>query len=53
MSSRIINNYKKTENDKVMNKVIKDTEKEVYKMYDDAVQEENPRNVIYFHRPYD
>ena len=40
MSSRIINNYKKTENDKVMNKVIKDTEKEVYKMYDDAVQEE-------------
>ena len=39
-SSRIINNYKKTENDKVMNKVIKDTEKEVYKMYDDAVQEE-------------
>ena len=40
ISSRIINNYKKIENDKVMNKVIKDTEKEVYKMYDDAVQEE-------------
>lgn len=40
MSQRIINNYRDYENDKVMNKVIKDTEKEVYKMYDEAVQEE-------------
>jgi ribonucleoside-diphosphate reductase beta chain len=37
VSQRIINNYKDVENDKVMLKVIKDTEKEVYKMYDDAV----------------
>ena len=40
MSQRIINNYRDHENDKVMNKVIKDSEKEVYKMYDEAVQEE-------------
>ena len=40
VSQRIINNYKDVENDKVMLKVIKDTEKEVYKMYDDAVASE-------------
>ncbi len=40
MSQRIINNYRDLENDKVMLKVIKDTEKEVYQMYDEAVQEE-------------
>tara|TARA_Y100000389_G_scaffold77225_1_gene73994 strand:+ start:1944 stop:3077 length:1134 start_codon:yes stop_codon:yes gene_type:complete len=40
MSQRIINNYRDHENDKVMNKVIKDSEKEVYTMYDEAVQEE-------------
>jgi len=40
MSQRIINNYRDKENDKVMNKVIKDTEKEVYKMYDEALNEE-------------
>ena len=40
VSQRIINNYRDIENDKVMNKVIKDTDEEVYKMYDDAVQEE-------------
>jgi ribonucleotide reductase beta subunit family protein with ferritin-like domain len=40
MSQSIINNYRNKENDKVMNKVIKDTEKEVYQIYDDAVQEE-------------
>ena len=40
MSQRIINNYRDYENDKVMLKVIKDTNKEVYKMYDEAVQEE-------------
>ncbi len=40
MSQRIINNYKNYEKDKVMDKVIKDTEEEVYKLYDDAVQEE-------------
>ena len=40
MSQRIINNYRDYENDSVMNKVIKDTEKEVYQMYDEAVQEE-------------
>ena len=40
MSQNIINAYRNKENDKVMNKVMKDTEKEVYKIYDDAVQEE-------------
>ena len=37
MSQRIINNYRDHENDKVMNKAIIDTEKEVYKMYDELV----------------
>jgi ribonucleotide reductase beta subunit family protein with ferritin-like domain len=40
ISQRIINNYKDIEKDKVMDRVIKDTEKEVYTIYDDAVQEE-------------
>ena len=40
VSQRIINNYKEVENDKVMLKVIKDTDAEVYKMYDDAVNSE-------------
>jgi ribonucleoside-diphosphate reductase beta chain len=40
MSQRIINNWKDYENDKDFLKIIKETEKEVYKMYDEAVQEE-------------
>ena len=40
VSQRIINNYRDIERDKIMDKVIKDTDKEVYKMYDDAVQQE-------------
>ena len=40
MSQRIINNWRDYENDKEMLKVIKDCEKEVYKMYDDAVNDE-------------
>ena len=40
VSQRIINNYREVEKDRVMLKVIKDTEKQVYKMYDDAVGEE-------------
>lgn len=40
VSQRIINNYKEIENDKIMLKVIKDTDAEVYKMYDDAVNSE-------------
>ena len=40
VSQRIINNYRDIERDKIMDKVIKDTEKEVYAMYDDAVGEE-------------
>ena len=36
-----------------MNKVIKDTDKEVYKMYDDAVQEEKDGRLIFFKRFYD
>ena len=40
MSQRIINNRKDYENDKEMLKVMKDCEKEVYKMYEEAVNEE-------------
>ena len=40
MSQNIINNYREREDDKIMNKVIKDTEQQVYQMFDDAVQEE-------------
>ena len=40
VSQRIINNYRDIERDKIMDKVIKDTEKEVYTMYDEAVQQE-------------
>ena len=40
MSQNIINNYREREDDKVMNQVIKDTEDLVYKMFDEAVQEE-------------
>ena len=37
---KIINSYRNFENDKVMNKVIKDTEKEVYTLYDEAKRRE-------------
>ena len=40
MSQRVINNWKDYENDKDFLKIIKETEKEVYNMYDEAVQEE-------------
>ena len=40
ISQKIINNYREHEQDKVMLQVIKDTEQQVYDMYDDAVQEE-------------
>ena len=40
MSQQIIKAYLTKENDKVMNKVIKDTIGDVYKIYDDAVQQE-------------
>ena len=40
VSQRIINNYRGPENDKVMNKVIKNNEKYVEKLYDEAVAEE-------------
>ena len=40
VSQRIINNYRGSENDKVMNKVIKNNEKYIEKLYDDAVAEE-------------
>tara|TARA_E500000081_G_scaffold150616_1_gene179427 strand:- start:6 stop:1109 length:1104 start_codon:yes stop_codon:yes gene_type:complete len=40
ISQRIINNWRDHENDKDFTKIIKETEKEVYKMYDDAVKEE-------------
>ena len=37
---RVINNWKDYEKDKDFLKIIKETEKDVYKMYDEAVQEE-------------
>jgi ribonucleotide reductase beta subunit family protein with ferritin-like domain len=40
MSQQIIKAYLTKENDKVMNKVIKDTNKDAYRIYDDAVQQE-------------
>ena len=40
ISQKIINNYREHEQDKVMLQVIKDTEQQVYDMYDSAVQEE-------------
>ena len=40
VSQNMINNYRNKENDKEMLKVIKDNEEIVYKMYDDAVQQE-------------
>jgi len=40
ISQKIINNYREHEQDKVMLQVIKDTEQQVYDMYDNAVQEE-------------
>jgi ribonucleotide reductase beta subunit family protein with ferritin-like domain len=40
ISQNMINNYRKKENDKEMLKIIRDNEDEVYKMYDEAVQQE-------------
>ena len=40
ISQRILNNYRDNENDRIMNKVMKDTEKEVYTMYENAVGQE-------------
>jgi ribonucleotide reductase beta subunit family protein with ferritin-like domain len=40
MSQTVINNWRDREGDKDMIKVMKDCEKEVYTMYDEAVQEE-------------
>lgn len=40
VSQHILKAYKNQENDKMMNQVMKDCEKEVYTMYEDAVQQE-------------
>ena len=40
VSQNMINNYRKKENDKEMLKIMKENEDEVYKMYDEAVQQE-------------
>ena len=40
ISQHIIKNYQKSENDKVMLKVIKDQQDTVYQMYEEAVQQE-------------
>jgi len=40
ISQNMINNYRKKENDKEMLKIIRENEDEVYKMYDEAVQQE-------------
>ena len=39
-SQHILKVYKNHENDKIMNKVMKDCEQEVYEMYEDAVKQE-------------
>ena len=39
-SQHILKCYQKHENDKIMNQVMKDCEQEVYKMYEDAVEQE-------------
>ncbi len=39
-SQHILKCYQKHENDKIMNKVMKDCEQEVYQMYEDAVNQE-------------
>ena len=40
VSQNMINNYRNKENDREMLKIIKENEEEVYKMYDEAVQQE-------------
>lgn len=40
VSQNMINNYRKKEGDKEMLKIMKENEEEVYKMYDEAVQQE-------------
>ena len=40
VSQNIINNYRNKENDKEMLEIIKETEQQVYDMYDTAVQQE-------------
>ena len=40
VSQNMINNYRKKEGDKEMLKIIKENEEEVYRMYDEAVQQE-------------
>ena len=40
VSQNMINNYRKKEGDKEMLKIMKENEDEVYKMYDEAVQQE-------------
>ena len=40
ITQRILNNYRELEHDKTMNKVMRDTEKEVYKMYEHGVGQE-------------
>jgi ribonucleoside-diphosphate reductase beta chain len=40
ISQHILKAYKNQENDKLMNKVMKDCEKEVYELYEDAVKQE-------------
>ena len=40
VSQNMINNYRNKEGDKEMLKIIKENEQEVYKMYDEAVQQE-------------
>ena len=40
ITQRILNNYRELEHDKTMNKVMRDSEKEVYKMYEHGVGQE-------------
>ena len=49
MSQTVINNWRNGD-DKDMVKIGKECEKEVYKMYDDALAEEKGGQLIYFQK---
>ena len=50
MSQTVINNWHDRNDDKDMLKIRKECEKEVYKMYDDALAEEKVGQHIYFQK---
>ena len=54
MSQSIINNWRDVEDDKDMFKIIKEAKKKLYKMYDEAVEEEKRwATYLFSQRKYD